>query len=1148
MDLNLLKSFAKELRTELLKTVSYKIDYVLKENSYARRDNIKAVNELEKKVNTLTKERVVEQVAYTWFNRFTALYFMDINGFNTVKVIMKEEGITRPEILSDAISGVFDNNLISDNTQNIVSALLDGRTATNDPENEGYRLLIIGVCNKLNSIMPFLFERISDYTELLIPDDLLSKSSILEKIRDAMTVENSKDVEIIGWLYQFYISEKKDLVLGGLKNKQKVTPENIPAATQLFTPHWIVKYLVENSLGRLWMLNNPNSNLINKMEYYVSPEGVEKEFIKIISPEEIKICDPACGSGHLLTYSFDLLYLIYEEEGYDTSSIPSLILKNNLYGIELDKRAGELSAFALTMKARSNQNNFFIDPIQPNICVLENIKFDSDELNSYMNEVGRDLFTNPLQSTLKQFEESDNFGSLIQPVLDEVNQIRTILQSKDLSNNLFLKFTHERVLKVLNQSDYLRQKYHVVIANPPYMGSGGMNIRMSNFLKEKYKETKSDLFAAFIVRNIKLALKNGQLGFVTPFVWMFIPTYEKLRKFVLETTTINSLIQLEYNAFEPAMIPVCAFALQNSINQELKGVYIKLSNFKGVNNQAPKTLEAIKNPNCNWIYKIRATEFSSIPGTPIAYWLSKKIYECFSKFESIEDSSEKITKGIFTGKNERFILNWSEISFKCLFNGNWKRYSKAGGYRKYYGLSIFALRWKDNGKELKSFDGAGLTPSKFFGKPHICWSKLTSNKTSFRLEPIDVCFDDASPAIINCKYQKSITSYMNSNFVSTILDVINPTLNYQSGDIAKIVIPPEDVLEQVKYSSEKLIQIAKSDWDSYERSWDFKESPLISSKNLSQSLEYAYKSLRIKWRSITDEMMQLEEENNRTFLQAYGLKDEINPDTPIQEITLTCNPAYRYRVKVSEESQEERLCSDTIKEFISYSVGCMFGRYSLDKPGLILANQGETLKDYFERIPNPSFIPDDDNVIPILNLDWFEDDITARFRKFLKITFGDDSFEENIRFIETSIGKDIRKYFLNNFYKDHLQTYKNRPIYWMFSSPKGSFNALIYMHRYEKDTVSIILDKYLREFLLKLRAEKNTLGIIEISSNSSMGEKTRATKEIQKINSMLQEIENWEKEIIFPLASQRLEIDFDDGVKINYSRFATALRKISGLN
>ena len=1151
MDTNALKKFAQDARQTLKKTISIKLKFVLSNESLARRENQKAITDLENRIRRHSEEQVIEEVAYTWFNRLCALQYMDVNGYNSIRVISPSDNQTRPEILSDANAGVFDNKIISENTQHRVTALLDGRSASNDPDNEAYRLLLVSVCNYLHTSMPFMFERISDYTELLLPDDMLSRTSIINDLKEALTLDNCEDVEVIGWLYQFYISEKKDEVFAGLKKNQKVTPENIPAATQLFTPHWIVKYLIENSLGRLWMLNRPNSSLVNQMEYYIRPEEPESDFLQITSPEEIKVCDPACGSGHMLTYAFDLLYFIYQEEGYDEASIPSLIIQNNLYGIELDKRAGDLAAFALTMKARSKQRSFLRNPIQPNICVLENVSFDTDELNEYINAVGRDLFTAPLRTTLRQFEEADNFGSLIQPALEDVESVLQVLQTKDFAGNLFLKSTHDRVLKVLHQAEYLRQKYHVVVANPPYMGAKGMNGRMTIYLKDNYTDVKSDLFSAFMVRNTKLALHQGQLGFMTPFVWMFISSYEKLRIFLIEQKTITSLIQLEYSGFDGATVPICTFTLQNNHEPTFKGGYIKLSDFKGAANQAPKTLQAIANPDCGWFYRASSYGFQSIPGNPIVFWISKKIINLFNNNSLI---GSRAKKGLSTGDNDRFIRFWFEVNINevSVFSGKtWFPTQKGGEYRKWYGNFDSIIYWKNNGNDLKNFkfpDGklkSVIRNESFFYKSGVTWSAISSGKISMRSVPNGFIFNAAGPTIYS-ENDQLILSTMNSKLINIVSSAISTTLNFEVGQIQKY--PILKTTERNINIASSCIKFSKSDWDSYETSWDFTSIPFLSIDYRSSKLESTYKSLRTQWQEMTDEMLKLEEENNSIFIDSYGLQDELTPDVPIHEITLTCNPAYRYGQKVSKEDQETRLCADTMKEFISYSVGCMFGRYALEEPGLVLANAGDTIETYINKIPNPKFPADDDNVIPILDADWFEDDIVGRFRKFLRITFGDESFEENLNFIETAIGRSIRDYFVKDFYKDHIQTYKKRPIYWQFSSPKGSFNALIYMHRYNRDTVSTLLNSYLRDYQSKLTAEKTAQERIEVSATSNAVEKTKALKEIQSITSILNELEEWERNVIFPLASQRIEIDLDDGVKVNYPKFGTALTKVVGLS
>ncbi|MDC0954989.1 BREX-1 system adenine-specific DNA-methyltransferase PglX [Alphaproteobacteria bacterium] len=1159
MDTNALKRFAQEARQNLKKTITSKLKFVLADDSLARRESQRAVLELEKRLRLQGEERVIEQVAYTWFNRFTALQFMDMNNYNRIRVVAPADGQTRPEILAEANSGVFDNAIISENTQQIITALLDGRSASNDPENEAYRHLLVAVCNHWHSSMPFMFERIADFTELLIPEDLLSSSSVLADLRAVMTAENCADVEAIGWLYQFYISEKKDEVFEGLRKNKKVIPENIPAATQLFTPHWIVKYLVQNSLGRLWMLNRPESALADKMEYYIAPEEPEPDFLQITSPEEIKVCDPAVGSGHMLTYAFDLLYAIYEEVGYDSTEIPSLILENNLYGIELDQRAGALAAFALTMKARSKHPRFFSRKIVPNICVLENISFETEELREYVNAVGCDLFTAPLRATLTQFEEADNFGSLIQPELQDVETVRRHLESKDITSNLLLKSTHDRVLKVLRQADYLSSKYHVVVANPPYMGGKGMNGRLGAWIKEKYPDVKSDLFSAFIVRNTYLAVKGGQLGFMTPFVWMFISSYEKLRFFLLKQKTITNLIQLEYSGFDGATVPICTFTIENKHRPDLRGGYIRLSDFRGAKNQAPKTLEAIQNPKCGWFYRASANDFEKIPGRPIAYWMSGLSLQAFSKGMTL-GKRNPAKQGFKTGNNDRFLRVWFEVSAnKASFaekidpEKKWFPCVKGGEFRRWYGNYELLVNWEKNGEEIKNYrDETGKQLSRpqnlnSMFKIGATWSSLTSGRFSARALYSNFCFESKGSALTVSGEleQHTILGFMNSKIFDLLISSLAPTLDYSEGAINKVpLIEPKFN----KAIIPELLESARNDWNDLETSWDFGSLPILSPDHRGANIAETYAKLRTHWQSMTDYVQRLEEENNEVFIDAYGLQSELTPEVSVNKITLTCNPHYRYRENITDEEREARLLSDTIAEFLSYAVGCMFGRYALEKPGLILANAKGTLEDYFRQIPEPSFLADDDNVIPILDSEWFDDDIVGRFRRFLRVTFGDEHFEENLRYIETAIGRSIRNYFVKDFYKEHVQRYKKRPIYWQFSSPKGSFNALIYMHRYNRDTVSTILNNYLREFKAKLTAERSAQERVEISGASTAGEKTKALKEIVAISAILTELEEWERDVLYPLATQRIEIDLDDGVKANYPKFGNALKTVAGLS
>ena len=572
MDTSKLKKFAQFARRTLQDQVKAKLAMVLAEGSAARRESSDAVKKLEGAIKQNGTDQVVERVAYTWFNRFCALRFMDVNRYARIGVVSPAEGQFQPEILAEAKMGHMDEDMVPAKARQQIADLLAGKAPSHDPQGEAYRLLLVNVCNAWHQSMDFLFERIDDYTELLMPDDLLSGNSILAYTREAMTPDACSDVEVIGWLYQFYISEKKDAVFEGLKKNQKITPENIPAATQLFTPHWIVRYLVDNSLGRLWLRNRPSSKLAEQMEYYIPPERPEADFLRINRPEDIKVCDPACGSGHMLTYAFDLLYAMYEEEGYDATEIPEKILTHNLFGIELDERAGELAAFALTMKARARQRRFFNKRVKPNICVLEKVSFSRDELDEYMGVVGRDLFTHGLRETLQQFSEADNFGSLIVPTVANVADVLATLEAKDMGSNLFLAETHQRVLTVLRMADYLSPRYAVVVANPPYMGSKGMNPKLSDWAKSTYPNSKSDLFAMFIERGFDLTPRYGYSAMVTMQSWMFLSSYETLRERILSETSIECMAHMA-NMVMGIAFGTAATVLKKGGSPESRGAY-----------------------------------------------------------------------------------------------------------------------------------------------------------------------------------------------------------------------------------------------------------------------------------------------------------------------------------------------------------------------------------------------------------------------------------------------------------------------------------------------------------------------------------------------------------------------------------------------
>ena len=1169
MDTGALKAFAQAARRQLMEQVTVRLEYVLSTDSVEIREKEQAVKELRKQIEHTSKEAVIERVAYTWFNRLCALRFMDVNRYTRIGTVSPAEGFTQPEILAEAKQGHISEEFGGGKDRQRILDLLGGRTPSSDPQQEAYRLLLVAVCNFYNTIMPFMFEKIADYTELLMPEDLLSEGSSLHAVREAMAPEVCQDVEVIGWLYQFYISEKKDAVMA---RKSAVPKEDIPAVTQLFTPHWIVRYLAENSLGRLWMLNHPASRLVDRMDYYIKPERDEPDFLRVSSPAEIRICDPACGSGHMLVYAFDLLYAIYEEQGYDAPDIPRLILRNNLYGIEIDQRAGELAAFALFMKAREKDKRFFHRPVQPYICILESIDFEAEDLKAYMDKIGRDLFTVNLQTMLYQFKEADNFGSLIRPVVTDVADIRRILEEKRIEGNLFLHNTHQRVLKALKQADYLSPKYHVVIANPPYMGGLAMNSELKQFAKGSYVASKSDLFAMFIERGFSLAMSKAFIAMITMQSWMFLSSYEDLRTTIVSLKKIVSMAHLGPRAFDTIggeVVQSTAFVLANVAGDKKGSAFFRLVDGNSEAEKSGKYLEAIANPNCGWFFHASADDFKKIPGSPIAYWLSPSVVKVFVVLPRFSDFADTRI-GLITGDNDRYIRAWHEVSWNKVGFGltrgqaassefKWFPQSKGGEIRKWFGNHDTLVDWSNDGNELQTrlhSSGDRVLAHNFnldrIFLPAITWTKI-SGEFSARLQPLGFCFNDASANAFPRTDDESyyFLAFLNSALVEPLLAALNQTLNYLPGNISALPVPDPgkyDWTSAISDIARDAVILARVDWDNFETSWDFGDQPLLRPGLKGATLDASWRNWEAQSTAAIRRMQELEEENNRIFIEAYGLQDELTPEMPLKEITLTCNPHYRYGGDKTEEELEVLLLADTMKEFISYAVGCMFGRYSLDKPGLILANQGETIKAYLTQITVPTFEPDDDNVIPLMEVDWFTDDIAERFKKFLRVTFGEESYEENLSFVEQAIGKDVRKYFLIDFYNDHVKRYRKRPIYWMFSSPNSSFNALIYMHRYRPDTVSVVLNDYLRDFRSKLNARRAHLEHVSIGASASQRDKTAALKEIEKLKKMINEVDAYERDVLYPLATKQIEIDLDDGVKVNYLKFGDALKTIAGLD
>jgi hypothetical protein len=1166
MDTNRLKTFAQRTRIDLMGQVARKLDAVLAPESDAQREAPEAIRTLEGRIKEIGRQGVIEQVAYTWFNRFTALRYMDVNGYLTPLVVSPAVDRTRPEILDQAAAGSIPDHVRAPVATRIRD-LLEGRAPSREPQVEAYRLLLVAACNDLSRVMPFLFEAIADYTELLMPNELLAADGWVIRMREVMTEDACQDVEIIGWLYQFYISEKKDQVFAGLKKNQKITAENIPAATQLFTPHWIVRYLVENSLGRLWLLNRPGSKLAERMEYYIAPEEPETDFLRISGPQEIRICDPACGSGHMLTYAFDLLYAIYEEEGVPAAEIPGLILTHNLTGIEIDDRAGALAAFALAMKAAAKlgRRRFLRMEVKPDIVVLENVEFTGqDRLGEFLRMIGQGS-NMALADTLAQFGQAKNFGSLIIPKLKNPGEVLEAVRAKDFGGDIIWEGVRDRVVAVLRMAEALAPRYHVVVANPPYMGSKSMNDQLSDWSNSFYPESRFDLFAMFIERNLDLAVKSGLVAMITMQSWMFLSRLGGMRSRILSEKTLISMAHLGERGFDSiggAVVSTTSFVLSNARNVKFRGDFFRLVSGNSEKAKADLFLDAKKGEN-KLRFSASSGDLAKIPGEPIAYWVSDRIRNVFSGSRVLEDIAP-VRQGFQTGDNDRFLRQWFEVPYSQIglgysstnaFHRDGKKfapYNKGGEYRRWFGNNDYVVSFDAESYSALAQMGNKLPSRQLYFRDSFTWTALSTgnfgarwNGEGYTFSAKGACaFPESEP------FGRLSVALLNSVVAAKLFEFLSPTLDFNVGVIRQIPVA-EDLqpteIKTIQQNSRDLIESGKADWDAFETSWDFTTLPLLSPDHRSGTLEATYARLRAHWAGMTEEMQRLEEENNRIFIDAYGLQDELTPEVPIDEITLTCNPAYRYGVKGTEGEREARLLADTMKELISYAIGCMFGRYSLDAPGLILANQGDTVQTYLDLIPEPSFAPDRDNVIPLLEEDWFGDDAYERFREFLSLTFGPDRLVENLEFMKRALGKEVRTYLAKDFYADHVQRYKKRPIYWLVSSPKGAFQALIYMHRYSSDTLNITLNDYVRSLRDRMEARLRGLQATRINPDASATERNKAGREIEQLTKQIAEVTEWERDTLYPLAVERIRIDLDDGVKRNYPKFPGVLKPIKGL-
>ena len=1170
MDKNAIKKFAIWARRELIERVSQRAaiygitaeDHGAPEAESVNGRLLSASEKNQRRIliNSIKEkgfEQVIEEVAYTWFNRFAALRFMEVNGYlpSHIRVFTNEAGEFKPQILSEAIH----LNLEGLNKDKVYELENDNKT------EELFKYLLVVQCNALNSILPGMFQRIDDYTELLLPDNLLREGSVIEKLvvqgtSDSIPESDWTDqVQIIGWLYQYYNTEPKQETLNDIKSSNKVQKNKIAAATQLFTPDWIVSYMVENSLGRLWLDGHPNCVIKSNWNFYLEDAEQEAEIEKqlntmymecaFLKPEDIRVIDPCMGSGHILCTLFDTLITIYECCGYTAREATIKIVENNLWGLDIDGRAAQLSYFAIMMKARQHDRRFFTRNIRPHVYEIVESNCISTELidrfGEELSEKERSFTKNQMLKLVSEMSDARDYGSLITVSHADWDLLRryTVINACKRETQLELNYSElEKTLdllqKLIDVGQTLSQHYDVVVTNPPYLGYKGINSKLLSFIQKKYPGGKSDLYGAFVYRCQEFVRNNGYIGLLTPYVWMYLSSFKTLREDLLKNTQIISLIQLEYNAFEVATVPVCTYILRK-MSMDYIGRYIQLASFKGWDNQKPRTLAAINDFSLDYCFESKQSNFKIIQDSPISYWLPKSIYDVFMKSNTvIKYGTPK--QGLITGDNNAFLRLWFEvdlnkIGFRCEEKDRntktWFPHSKGGAVRRWYGNNDYVVNWKDNGKQIKNFfDKNGKLRSRpqnesSYFQSGITWSDLTISWFSARYVPKGFIFDGCGPTLFlkddsNILY---MCGYFNSWIFQEFLNITCQGMHYSNGIIGQLpcVIADGYKKERIETLVKECIQLSQKDWDEHERSWDFACDCLVKAKYFIKDAVYSYLQ---KKESDIERLRINEQELNSLFAEIFEMQD-IVPSKG------TCPPTLN---KKSE--------SELITSFISYAVGCMFGRYSLDVTGLVYAGGTWDPSKY------TSFPADTDAIIPICDDEYFEDDIVGLFIIFVEKVYGKETLEENLQFIADALGgkgtsrEIIRNYFMNGFYSDHVKVYQKRPIYWLFDSgKKNGFKCLIYLHRYKPDTIARIRTDYIHEQQSRYRTAIEDLN--RRIDGALPSEKVKLNKQLTKVMDQAEEIRVYEEKI-HHLADQMIEIDLDDGVKVNYAKFQDVLAKI----
>ena len=1141
-------------------------------DAITQRKNLVAVIQEKAKESTYPEafSHIMEETAYTWFNRLIAIRFMEVNDYLSARVLSSK---TSEKIEPDLVTSPFDSDLTfsEDESRQIVDWKMNNQT------DDLFRMLFLKECNALNEPLPMLFEKIADYTELLLTLSISDRDGVVWHLVHDIPEDDFRDqVQIIGWLYQYYNTEPKNKVFAR-KSSEKIKKEDIPAATQLFTPDWIVRYMVENSLGRLWIEGHPDEALKEQWKYYFDEaeqeEDVQKQLKQIyaehskLNPEDLTCLDPCCGSGHILVYMFDVLMQIYQSRGYRDRDAAISIVEHNLYGLDIDERAAQLAYFAVMMKARQYDRRFLRRGIQPYIYAIE----ESNGLSTWQEFSGSDFGQLTLDQTyiaqadelIDLFHDAKEYGSIlkVEPAnYDNLQEYLEEIQQKGSENILFAAWADEmakRMPVLIRQAKMLSRKYDVVVTNPPYMGSSGMDAKLSKYVKENYPDSKSDLFSCFITRGNQMIKQHAFNCMVTMQSWMFLSSFETMRKQILSTKDIVALMHME-NLVMGIAFGTAATVFRNSHVEGFKGTYnqIKLCD---IVNDKPIEFPVLKNR----FAQVSSENFAKIPGSPVAYWASDAVISLYTHSINAGNIAE-FKHGMSTGKNEAVVRLWYEVIFDEIafdkkshdeFHQSAKRfvpYNKGGGYRKWYGNQEYIIGYDfEYDKLMDSFSGHRHDNKESYFKTCISWSKVTSSGLAMRYFPEGFIYDVAGCSLFTKhEYLKYLLAFFNLKVKDVTVAALSPTLNFEVGQLRKSPIIYNRIEKnEIDSFVDSCIMISKSDWDSFETSWDFQTHPLLVPSALDMTglitakqptLAKRYEQFKAVCKDRFDILKDNEEDLNRIFIDIYGLQDELTPEESDKDVTV--HRVFDTKDDVPESMKDSNYVltkEDVMKSLLSYAVGCLFGRYSLDTPGLAYAG-GEWDADTYQ-----TFIPDSDNVVPITDEEYFDDDLSSFICAWLKKAFGRENFEANLEFLTDALGtrgttsrEKLRNYFLKNFYKDHCKTYQKRPIYWLFDSGKeNGFKALVYLHRYDENTIGRVRADYLHRMERIYSNEVNRMQDV-IDHSHSAHEVSVAEKRLEKMKKQIKECQDYDAKLGH-LALDQIHLDLDDGVKINYRKVQT---------